>query len=203
MDGYVSGQELCNQFGVSRTAVWKAINQLKEAGYEIEAVQNKGYHLVSVPDRMDEVELASIRKTEWAGAETYYFDKIDSTNTKAKELAEEGHPSGTFVVADQQTAGKGRRGRSWDSLPGTGIYMTLMLKPDINPNHASMLTLVTAMAVANAMHRVTGAEALIKWPNDIYWKEKKICGMLIENDLMGRNISQSIIGIGRNINQEI
>ena len=166
-DGYVSGQELCNQFGVSRTAVWKAINQLKEAGYEIEAVQNKGYHLVSVPDRMDEVELASIRKTEWAGAETYYFDKIDSTNTKAKELAEEGHPSGTFVVADQQTAGKGRRGRSWDSLPGTGIYMTLMLKPDINPNHASMLTLVTAMAVANAMHRVTGAEALIKWPNDI------------------------------------
>lgn len=95
------------------------------------------------------------------------FDKIDSTNTKAKELAEEGHPSGTFVVADQQTAGKGRRGRSWDSLPGTGIYMTLMLKPDINPNHASMLTLVTAMAVANAMHRVTGAEALIKWPNDI------------------------------------
>ena len=95
-DGYVSGQELCNQFGVSRTAVWKAINQLKEAGYEIEAVQNKGYHLVSVPDRMDEVELASIRKTEWAGAETYYFDKIDSTNTKAKELAEEGHPSGTF-----------------------------------------------------------------------------------------------------------
>ena len=90
-DGYVSGQELCNQFGVSRTAVWKAINQLKEAGYEIEAVQNKGYHLVSVPDRMDEVELASIRKTEWAGAETYYFDKIDSTNTKAKELAEEGN----------------------------------------------------------------------------------------------------------------
>ena len=88
-DGYVSGQELCNQFGVSRTAVWKAINQLKEAGYEIEAVQNKGYHLVSVPDRMDEVELASIRKTEWAGAEMYYFDKIDSTNTKAKELAEE------------------------------------------------------------------------------------------------------------------
>lgn len=166
-DGYVSGQELCNQFGVSRTAVWKAINQLKEAGYEIEAVQNKGYHLVSVPDRMDEVELASIRKTEWAGAETYYFDKIDSTNTKAKELAEEGHPSGTFVIADQQTAGKGRRGRSWDSLPGTGIYMTLMLKPSINPNHASMLTLVTAMAVANAMHRVTGAEALIKWPNDI------------------------------------
>ena len=201
-DGYVSGQELCNQFGVSRTAVWKAINQLKEAGYEIEAVQNKGYHLVSVPDRMDEVELASIRKTEWAGAETYYFDKIDSTNTKAKELAEEGHPSGTFVVADQQTAGKGRRGRSWDSLPGTGIYMTLMLKPDINPNHASMLTLVTAMAVANAMHRVTGAEALIKWPNDIVINGKKICGILTEMSAQFDYINHIVIGIGINVHNE-
>ena len=89
-DGYVSGQELCNKFGVSRTAVWKAINQLKEAGYEIEAAQNRGYHLLSVPDRMDETELSSIRQTEWAGCETYYFDCIDSTNTKAKELAEDG-----------------------------------------------------------------------------------------------------------------
>ena len=184
-DGYVSGQELCNQFGVSRTAVWKAINQLKEAGYEIEAVQNKGYHLVSVPDRMDEVELASIRKTEWAGAETYYFDKIDSTNTKAKELAEEG-----------------RRGRSWDSLPGTGIYMTLMLKPDINPNHASMLTLVTAMAVANAMHRVTGAEALIKWPNDIVINGKKICGILTEMSAQFDYINHIVIGIGINVHNE-
>ena len=201
-DGYVSGQELCNQFGVSRTAVWKAINQLKEAGYEIEAVQNKGYHLVSVPDRMDEVELASIRKTEWAGAETYYFDKIDSTNTKAKELAEEGHPSGTFVIADQQTAGKGRRGRSWDSLPGTGIYMTLMLKPSINPNHASMLTLVTAMAVANAMHRVTGAEALIKWPNDIVINGKKICGILTEMSAQFDYINHIVVGIGINVHNE-
>ena len=198
----MSGQELCNQFGVSRTAVWKAINQLKEAGYEIEAVQNKGYHLVSVPDRMDEVELASIRKTEWAGAETYYFDKIDSTNTKAKELAEEGHPSGTFVVADQQTAGKGRRGRSWDSLPGTGIYMTLMLKPDINPNHASMLTLVTAMAVANAMYRVTGAEALIKWPNDIVINGKKICGILTEMSAQFDYINHIVVGIGINVHNE-
>ena len=108
-DGYVSGQELCNQFGVSRTAVWKAINQLKEAGYEIEAVQNKGYHLVSVPDRMDEVELASIRKTEWAGAEMYYFDKIDSTNTKAKELAKgELKPA---VRSEERRVGKECRSR--------------------------------------------------------------------------------------------
>ncbi len=121
---------------------------------------------------------------------------------KQKELAEEGHPSGTFVVADQQTAGKGRRGRSWDSLPGTGIYMTLMLKPDINPNHASMLTLVTAMAVANAMHRVTGAEALIKWPNDIVINGKKICGILTEMSAQFDYINHIVIGIGINVHNE-
>jgi BirA family biotin operon repressor/biotin-[acetyl-CoA-carboxylase] ligase len=148
-DSYVSGQELCNKFGVSRTAVWKAINQLKENGYEIEAVQNKGYHLLSAPDVMDVTELESIHSAEWAGCELYYYDSIDSTNTKAKELAEDGHPSGTLVVADQQTAGKGRRGRSWESPTGTGIFMTLMLKPEINPNNASMLTLVAAMATCH------------------------------------------------------
>lgn len=201
-DGYVSGQELCNKFGVSRTAVWKAINQLKEAGYEIEAAQNRGYHLLSVPDRMDETELSSIRQTEWAGCETYYFDCIDSTNTKAKELAEDGHPTGTFVVADQQTAGKGRRGRSWDSLPGTGIYMTLLLKPDINPNNASMLTLVAAIATANAIHRVTDAQALIKWPNDVVINGKKICGILTEMSAQFDYINHIVIGIGINVHNE-
>ena len=115
-DGYVSGQDLCNKFGVSRTAVWKAIKQLKEAGYEIEAVPNKGYHIVSAPDLMNKVELESIRNTTWAGQEIYYYDVTDSTNIRAKELAEEGHPSGTLVVADRQEAGRGRRGRSWDSV---------------------------------------------------------------------------------------
>jgi BirA family biotin operon repressor/biotin-[acetyl-CoA-carboxylase] ligase len=201
-DGYVSGQELCNKFGVSRTAVWKAVNQLKEAGYDIEAVQNKGYHLLSVPDRMDKVELTSIRKTEWAGCEIYYFDSIDSTNTKAKELAEGGHPTGTLVVADQQTAGKGRRGRTWESPAGNSIFMTLLLKPDINPNNASMLTLVSAMAVCGSIRRVTGADALIKWPNDIVIDGKKICGILTEMSAQFDYISHIVIGIGINVHNE-
>lgn len=201
-EGYVSGQELCNKFGVSRTAVWKAINQLKEAGYEIEAVQNKGYHLLSVPDVMDAVELESIRATEWAGCEIYYYDSIDSTNTKAKELAEEGHPAGTLVVADQQVAGKGRRGRSWESPHGTGIFMTLVLKPDINPNNASMLTLVAAMATAEAISRVTGEEAKIKWPNDIVVGGKKICGILTEMSAQFDYINHIVIGIGINVHNE-
>ena len=145
-DGYVSGQELCEKFGVSRTAVWKAINQLKEAGYEIEAVQNKGYRLVSVPDILSESELQSVRKTRWIGEKIAFFDVVDSTNTRAKQLAEEGAPNGTYVIAERQDAGKGRRGRGFDSPAGQGIWMTLVLKPEIDPNHASMITLVTALA---------------------------------------------------------
>ena len=201
-DSYVSGQELCNKFGVSRTAVWKAINQLKENGYEIEAVQNKGYHLLSAPDIMDKTELESIHATEWAGCEIYYFDSIDSTNTKAKELAEEGHPSGTLVVADRQTAGKGRRGRSWESPTGIGIFMTLMLKPEINPNNASMLTLVAAMATTRAIRRVTGVPALIKWPNDIVMNGKKVCGILTEMSAQFDYINHIVIGIGINVHNE-
>lgn len=201
-ESYVSGQELCNKFGVSRTAIWKVVNQLKEAGYGIEAVQNKGYRLLSAPDRMDKVELESIRATEWAGCEIYYYDCIDSTNTKAKELAESGHPSGTLVVSDQQTAGKGRRGRAWDSLPGTGIYMTLMIKPEINPNNASMLTLVAAMAVANAISKIAETQALIKWPNDVVINGKKICGILTEMSAQFDYINNIVIGIGINVHNQ-
>lgn len=199
---YVSGQELCNKFGVSRTAVWKAINQLKENGYEIEAVQNKGYHLLSAPDVMDKTELESIHATEWAGSEIYYFDSIDSTNTKAKELAEDGHPSGTLVVAEQQTSGKGRRGRSWESPVGSGIFMTLMLKPEINPNNASMLTLVAAMATVRAIRRVVEVPAMIKWPNDIVVNSKKVCGILTEMSAQFDYINHIVIGIGINVHNE-
>ncbi len=201
-DGYISGQELCNKFGVSRTAVWKAINQLKEAGYEIEAVQNKGYILKAAPDIMNENELKSIMNTKWAGQELVYFDSTDSTNTKAKELAEEGYPNGTLVVADYQMAGKGRRGRTWESPSGTGIFMTLMLKPDINPNNASMLTLVAALAVAKAISDITGEQALIKWPNDIVINGKKICGILTEMSAQFDYINHIVIGIGINVHNK-
>lgn len=201
-DGYVSGQELCNKFGVSRTAIWKVINQLKEAGYEIEAAQNKGYHLIAAPDVMTEAELESLKNTQWAGCEIYCFDSIDSTNTKAKELAEAGHSSGTLVVADQQTLGRGRRGRSWESPAGTGIFMTLMLKPDINPNNASMLTLVAAMATARAITEVTGEAAQIKWPNDIVMNGKKVVGILTEMSAQFDYINHIVVGIGINVHNE-
>lgn len=202
-DGYVSGQELCEKFGVSRTAVWKAINQLKKEGYEIEAVTNRGYHIVSVPDVLSENELSSIRKTKWAGKKIYYFDVIDSTNVKANHLAEEGAGHGTLVVADRQEAGRGRRGRSWDSPPNTGIFMTLLLKPEeIAPNNASMLTLVAALAVARAVKRISGLDAGIKWPNDIVVNGKKICGILTEMSAQIDYVNHIIIGIGINVHNE-
>ena len=201
-DGYISGQELCNRFGVSRTAVWKAINQLKEAGYEIEAQQNKGYKLMAAPDLMTEAEIKSLMHTDWVAKEVLYFDTIDSTNTKAQELAEKGYPSGTLVVADKQESGKGRRGRSWVSPSGTGIFMTLMIKPDINPNNASMLTLVAALAVAKAITSVTGEEALIKWPNDIVVNGKKVCGILTEMNAQFDYINNIVVGIGINVHNE-
>ena len=201
-DGYISGQELCNRFGVSRTAVWKAINQLKEAGYEIEAQQNKGYRLMAAPDLMTEAEIKSLMHTDWVAKEVLYFDIIDSTNTKAQELAEKGYPSGTLVVADKQESGKGRRGRSWVSPSGTGIFMTLMIKPDINPNNASMLTLVAALAVAKAITSVTGEEAMIKWPNDIVVNGKKVCGILTEMNAQFDYINHIVVGIGINVHNE-
>lgn len=201
-DGYISGQELCNRFGVSRTAVWKAINQLKEAGYEIEAQQNKGYRLKAAPDLMTVAEIKSLMHTDWVAKEVLYFDTIDSTNTKAQELAEKGYPSGTLVVADKQESGKGRRGRSWVSPSGTGIFMTLMIKPDINPNNASMLTLVAALAVAKAITSVTGEEAMIKWPNDIVVNGKKVCGILTEMNAQFDYINHIVVGIGINVHNE-
>ena len=201
-DGYISGQELCNRFGVSRTAVWKAINQLKEAGYEIEEQQNKGYRLMAAPDLMTEAEIKSLLHTDWVAKEVLYFDTIDSTNTKAQELAEKGYPSGTLVVADKQESGKGRRGRSWVSPSGIGIFMTLMIKPDINPNNASMLTLVAALAVAKAITSVTGEEAMIKWPNDIVVNGKKVCGILTEMNAQFDYINHIVVGIGINVHNE-
>ncbi len=201
-DGYVSGQDLCKKFGVSRTAIWKAINQLKQTGYEIEAVQNRGYHIVSTPDILSENELKSIRKTEWLGNTICYEPVMGSTNTKAMQLAEEGAPHGTLVVTDKQECGRGRRGRNWETPPGTGIAMTLLLRPEINPDNASMLTLVAAMAVARGIEDESGLRVGIKWPNDIIVNAKKVSGILTEMSAQTDYVNHIVIGIGINVHTE-
>lgn len=201
-DGYVSGQELCRRFGVSRTAVWKVINQLKEEGYEIEAVRNRGYALKGAGDVLSEAELLSCLKTEWAGGRTVYFDATDSTNIQARRLAEAHAPHGTLVVSDRQDGGKGRRGRSWASPSGVGIWMSLILRPEIAPSSASMLTLAAALAVREGIREETGLSPLIKWPNDLVLNGKKICGILTEMSTELMEIQYVITGIGINVNQK-
>ncbi len=200
--GYLSGQQLCESLGVSRTAVWKAMGQLKEEGYQIEAVRNRGYRLVETADVMTTAELRTMLCTKWMGAGLEYFDETDSTNIQARRLAENGAPHGTLVVADCQTAGKGRRGRSWVSPHGTGIWMSMVLRPAFSPAHASMLTLVAGMAVVKGIRMATGLEPMIKWPNDAVLRGRKICGILTEMSTEDDCIRYVVTGIGINVNTE-
>lgn len=196
----MSGQELCGSLGVSRTAVWKCICQLKEDGYEIEAVRNKGYRLAESGDALTEAELRSILDTEWLGRRISVLDEVDSTNNEVRKLAEDGAPEGTLVLAAKQTAGKGRRGRSWESPKGEGIWMSFLLRPDFEPAHASMLTLVAAMAVERGIRSLCGADCMIKWPNDIVLNGKKLCGILTEMSTEDDHIRHVVVGIGINAN---
>ncbi len=201
-DGYISGQELCERFQVSRTAVWKVVRQLEAEGYEIEAVRNRGYRLKTAGDILSQAEILSSIRGSWAGREILYLDEVDSTNTAAKKAAENGAVHGTLVVSERQTGGKGRRGRAWDSPRGTGIFMTLILRPNMAPVHASMLTLVAALAVAGGIKECTGASSLIKWPNDIVMGGKKVCGILTEMSADPDCINYVAVGIGINVNRE-
>lgn len=199
-NGYISGQELCEQLGVSRTAVWKYMKQLKEEGYEIQAVQNKGYRLVEVPDVLGESEIKSRMDTRWVGQEVYFYEEIDSTNTQAKRLAEDGAVSGTLVVSDCQVKGKGRRGRVWESPKASAIYMTLMIRPQIRPERASMLTLVMGISVVQAIRNVLQLDTCIKWPNDVVLNKKKVVGILTEMNAQMDYIEYLVIGVGINAN---
>ena len=201
-DTYISGQQLCEQFQVSRTAIWKVIDQLKKEGYQIEAVRNKGYRLIESPDVMSKAEIDSLVDTKWAGKNVIYYDETDSTNNRAKEAGNNKEPHGTLFVADMQMAGKGRRGRVWKSPSGSSIYMTILLYPDIPPVKAPQLTLIMALAVAEGIREVTGLETKIKWPNDIVVNKKKVCGMLTELSAELSCINYVVIGIGINANMK-
>lgn len=206
---YVSGQQLCEQFGVSRTAVWKAIKQLQKEGYTIEAVPKMGYLLVETVEEVateiySQNELSSRMNTVWAGKPVYFHETIGSTNVEAKHLAEAGATSGTLVVADMQTAGRGRRGRAWISPAGSNIYFTIILKPTFGPDKASMLTLVIAHAIAKSFREFLGLGDMvgIKWPNDIVIDGRKTCGILTEMSVEQDYIQHVVIGVGINVRKQ-
>lgn len=199
---YISGQQLCDEFRVSRTAVWKVMEQLKEEGYEIEAVRNRGYRLKSCPDVISEAEILSVLQTEWAGRRTVCYKETDSTNNRARDAGEKDGVHGMLFAAERQSAGKGRRGRAWDSPGGSSIYMSILLRPDIRPAKAPMLTLVMGLSAAEGIKETTGVDAKIKWPNDIVADGKKICGILTEMVTEIEYINYVVIGVGINVNQE-
>ncbi|MCD8299709.1 MAG: biotin--[acetyl-CoA-carboxylase] ligase [Clostridiales bacterium] len=197
--GFVSGQEISESFGVSRTSIWKSIKALGEQGYKIEAVRNKGYRLISEPDIISENRIREYLSTKWAGQQLLIMDSMDSTNNEAKRRAEAGADAGLLVIAEEQTGGRGRRGRSWDSKKGEGIFMSLLLRPDIDPMDASMLTLVMGLAVRDALFYVSGIDCLIKWPNDVVISGKKVCGILTEMSGELTCINHIVIGVGINV----
>lgn len=200
---FISGEELSNRLGVTRTAVWKHIHQLKEEGYRIESVSKKGYKLLEEPDVLNENALQLDLDTKMIGKRIIHLDTIDSTNTMAKKIAAEDGEEGTLVIAEEQRDGRGRLGRKWVSPRGTGIWMSLILKPSIEPTEAAKITQIAAAAVALAIRKVTGCKAGIKWPNDIILEKKKVCGILTEMSAELNSVNYVIVGIGVNVNADM
>ncbi|TWT07643.1 biotin--[acetyl-CoA-carboxylase] ligase [Planococcus sp. CPCC 101016] len=198
----VSGQQLADEFGISRTAIWKHIKELEEKGYGIESVKKKGYRIVSIPDTLEPLAIQTGLKTKRIGQVIEYVESCPSTQIIAHKLAQEGAEDGTVVLTETQTAGRGRLARKWDSAAQKGVWMSIILRPDVVPQKAPQFTLVTAVAVVRAIEEVTRLQPKIKWPNDVLLNGKKCTGILTELQSDADGIQALIIGIGLNINQE-
>lgn len=199
-NGAVSGEALAGELNVSRNAVWKAIAQLREEGHLVEAVTNRGYCLSQNSDVVSEPGIAHWLDTDDFGRTVEVHTVVDSTNTRAKALAAQGAVHGTLVVARSQTGGRGRFGRNFHSPDATGIYMSLILRPQLPAEKAVMITSMTAVAVARAIERMADVQVQIKWVNDLYISGKKVCGILCEAgmDFESGQLEYAVVGIGVN-----
>ncbi len=200
---YLSGQALAEIVGCSRTAIWKHIEELRKEGYQLEAVRKKGYRIISTPDKVSENEVLLGLETKTLGRSIHYKESVDSTQRIAHTLAQNGASEGTLVIADEQTAGRGRMTRHWHSPRNSGVWMSLILKPLLPPQKAPQFTLITAVAVVQAIEEVCDLLPEIKWPNDILIKGKKVTGILTELQAEPDKIVSIIIGIGMNVNHRI
>jgi BirA family biotin operon repressor/biotin-[acetyl-CoA-carboxylase] ligase len=196
----VSGEDLSEQLGVSRTAVWKQVAGLRSRGYLIEAVPGQGYRFLASPDNLSPGAITSGIATELVGREIVVYDQVGSTNTEAFRLAEGGAVEGTVVLADYQSGGKGRLGRSWESPAGVNIYCSIILRPPILPVNAPQLTFISSLAVCRAIEAVATLQPSIKWPNDIYVGGSKVAGLLNEMSAEMEKVNFIILGIGVNVN---
>ncbi len=196
----VSGEELAKQLGVTRTSVWKAVRALREEGYEIEAVNNRGYRLRQSTDVVSEEGIRLELKRRCSHYPIRVYKSIDSTNTECKRLALDGAEHGLTVLAEEQTAGQGRLGRSFYSPAGTGIYMSLLIRPKLNGSDSILITTAAAVAVCRGIRQVLSVKPEIKWVNDVYLGERKICGILSEavSDCEMGRLEYVVVGIGIN-----
>lgn len=200
---YVSGEEICKSLQVTRTAIWKHIQTLREEGYEIEARPRFGYQLTHIPDRIYPEEIKDGITTGIMGRnKIFHFSTISSTTEPAREEAQKDCAEGTLVVAEEQTGGRGRLGRTWYSPRYKGIFLSLVLRPQVNPTEVSQVTMLTSVALAQAVNKETGAAAGIKWPNDLLVRGKKICGILADLNAEMDRVNYLILSAGINANNE-
>lgn len=199
---FFSGEEISHRLKVSRTAVWKRIARLRAMGYAIEASTRLGYRLIQSPDLLIPLEVEPLLKTQWMGKTLHHFQTLDSTNSKAYELALHGAEEGEVVITESQTKGRGRLERSWYSPPFLNLYLSVILRPKIPPQQASLFTLLAAIATADAIKQVSGLSPLIKWPNDVLLRDRKVAGLLNEIHSEMDRIHFVILGIGVNLNME-
>lgn len=199
---YISGEEISHHLGISRQALWKHIQDLRDAGYDIVAVPHLGYRLASSPDRLFVSEVSRHLNTKIIGKKIYYFDTLSSTMDLALQLGIKNAPEGTIVLAESQTKGRGRLGRDWFSPKYKGIYLSLILRPKILPNQASILTLFSAVSVCEAIREKTALDIKIKWPNDLLLHNHKLGGILTELNAEMDEVHFIAIGIGLNVNND-
>ncbi|OGP71364.1 MAG: biotin--[acetyl-CoA-carboxylase] ligase [Deltaproteobacteria bacterium RBG_13_58_19] len=196
----LSGEVLAAGLGLSRAAVWKRIHRLKALGYAIEGSPRRGYRLLGLPDKLLPAEITQGLKTRYLQGPIHHFETLPSTNDLAKELGSRNAPEGTLVVAESQSRGRGRLGRDWDSPPGLGLYVSLLLRPPLPPTEMPRITLTVAVAVVRALKRAAGVAPGIKWPNDLLVQGKKVGGILTEMETESDRIRHLVVGLGLNVN---
>ncbi|MGM8213954.1 biotin--[acetyl-CoA-carboxylase] ligase [Bacillaceae bacterium W0354] len=200
---YTSGQELSNQLNITRSAIWKHMNELKKEGYIIEGVTNKGYRILSTPTQLSKRAIQWGLDTKWLGRQIEFYEQVDSTQIVGHELAQKDYPHGTVVMANEQTNGRGRLRRPWESKSGYGLWFSVILRPtQLEPKQAPQLTLVAAVALAKFLEEL-GLDVKIKWPNDIFINGKKLAGILTEMQAEQDTIQYILLGIGLNVRHDI
>lgn len=197
---FISGQQISDKFHLSRAAIWKNIEELRREGYSIDAVSRRGYCLKKVPDKLIEREIQYGLNTKVFGRKIYCFDTLESTMAEAFRFAVAGEEEGAVICAEAQTKGKGRMGRNWNSPRGKGVYFSIILRPSRSINEIVPLTLLSAVAVCEAIEKQTGLAPKIKWPNDIFVSGRKVSGILTELSAEMDRVKFLIVGIGVNIN---